>query len=143
MGIDVEQVEGGSSARIDGVEAVHGLCNVLAIWLSTTETALTAHIVTAQADYPDELLADARAILHERFRIEHCRTASRSNRAYGRSPDLLRRSPGDLRAYDGHSSRMLADRWEALPEAGQVHNLSRAGKPLLVRYDLEAPPRGR
>src|SRR5438874_13509864 len=23
-------------------------------------------------------------------------------------------------------------------EAGQVHNLSRAGKPLLVRYDLEA-----
>ena len=26
-------------------------------------------------------------------------------------------------------------------EAGQVHNLSRAGKPLLVRYDLEAAKR--
>src|SRR5215213_5788980 len=26
-------------------------------------------------------------------------------------------------------------------EAGQVHNLSRAGKPLLVRYDLEAAAR--
>ena len=25
-------------------------------------------------------------------------------------------------------------------EAGRVHNLSRAGKPLLVRYDLEAAP---
>ena len=26
-------------------------------------------------------------------------------------------------------------------DAGQVHNLSRAGKPLLVRYDLEAAKR--
>ncbi|HKC01973.1 MAG TPA: threonine synthase, partial [Sphingomicrobium sp.] len=26
-------------------------------------------------------------------------------------------------------------------EAGQVHNLSRAGKPLLVRYDLDAAKR--
>jgi cobalt-zinc-cadmium efflux system protein len=45
----------------------------LHVWpLSTTETALTAHIVTARADYPDALLASARSVLHHRFRIEHC-----------------------------------------------------------------------
>ena len=66
-GIDVDQVEV-ALAELDGVEAVHDLH----IWpLSTTETALTAHIVTAIADYPDELLARARAVLHS-FRIEHC-----------------------------------------------------------------------
>jgi cobalt-zinc-cadmium efflux system protein len=67
-GIDVDQVEA-ALAALDGVDAVHDLH----VWpLSTTETALTAHIVTARADYPDELLASARAILHDRFRIEHC-----------------------------------------------------------------------
>ena len=66
-GIDVDQVEL-ALGELDGVEAVHDLH----IWpLSTTETALTAHIVTPVADYPDELLARARAVLH-RFRIEHC-----------------------------------------------------------------------
>ena len=66
-GIDVDQVELALS-DLDGVEAVHDLH----IWpLSTTETALTAHIVTPVADYPDELLTQARAVLH-RFRIEHC-----------------------------------------------------------------------
>jgi len=66
-GIDVDQVEV-ALAELDGVEAVHDLH----IWpLSTTETALTAHIVTPSADYPDELLARARAVLHS-FRIEHC-----------------------------------------------------------------------
>jgi cobalt-zinc-cadmium efflux system protein len=66
-GIDADQVEL-ALAGLDGVEAVHDLH----IWpLSTTETALTAHIVTPVADYPDELLARARAVLH-RFRIEHC-----------------------------------------------------------------------
>ena len=66
-GIDVDQVEV-ALAGLDGVEAVHDLH----IWpLSTTETALTAHIVTAIADYPDDLLARARAVLHS-FRIEHC-----------------------------------------------------------------------
>ena len=55
--------------RLDGVDAVHDLH----IWpLSTTETALTAHIVTAQADYPDALLEDARKLLHDHFHIEHC-----------------------------------------------------------------------
>lgn len=66
-GIDVDHVESALS-ELEGVEAVHDLH----IWpLSTTETALTAHIVTPAADYPDELLARARAVLH-RFRIEHC-----------------------------------------------------------------------
>jgi cobalt-zinc-cadmium efflux system protein len=55
--------------RLDGVEAIHDLH----IWpLSTTETALTAHIVTQRADYPDALLESARAVLHKRFGIEHC-----------------------------------------------------------------------
>ena len=67
-GIDVDLVEA-ELARLEHVEAVHDLH----IWpLSTTETALTAHVVTARADYPDELLAAARTLLHERFRIEHC-----------------------------------------------------------------------
>ena len=67
-GIDVDQVEL-ALARLDGVEAIHDLH----IWpISTTETALTAHIVTAQADYPDALLESARRLLHDEFRIEHC-----------------------------------------------------------------------
>lgn len=67
-GIDVEEVEA-ALAELDGVDAVHDLH----VWpLSTTETALTAHIVTSRADYPDALLASARDVLHHRFRIEHC-----------------------------------------------------------------------
>ena len=67
-GIDVDQVEA-ELARLEHVDAVHDLH----IWpLSTTETALTAHIVTVRADYPDELLEAARTLLHQRFRIEHC-----------------------------------------------------------------------
>jgi cobalt-zinc-cadmium efflux system protein len=67
-GIELGEVEA-ELARLDGVEAVHDLH----VWpLSTTETALTAHIVTERADYPDALLASARAVLHQRFRIEHC-----------------------------------------------------------------------
>jgi cobalt-zinc-cadmium efflux system protein len=66
-GIDVEEVEA-ALANLESVEAVHDLH----VWpLSTTETALTAHIVTSQADYPDALLANARAMLHDRFQIEH------------------------------------------------------------------------
>ena len=66
--IDLDQVEG-ALANLDGVEAIHDLH----VWpLSTTETALTAHIVTARADYPDELLASAREVLHGTFHIEHC-----------------------------------------------------------------------
>src|SRR4029079_432272 len=66
--INVDEVEAALSS-LDGVEAVHDLH----VWpLSTTETALTAHIVTARADYPDALLANARAVLHDCFQIEHC-----------------------------------------------------------------------
>jgi len=66
--IDVDQVEA-ALAELDGVEAIHDLH----VWpLSTTETALTAHIVTRLAGEPDALLEAARAILHDRFHIEHC-----------------------------------------------------------------------
>ena len=67
-GIDVDEVEIALS-KLEDVDAVHDLH----VWpLSTTETALTAHIVTPRADYPDELLARARAVLHDQFHIEHC-----------------------------------------------------------------------
>ena len=67
-GIALDEVEAALSS-IEGVDAVHDLH----IWpLSTTETALTAHIVTGQADYPDALLEAARTLLHDRFHIEHC-----------------------------------------------------------------------
>ena len=67
-GIELDEVEA-ELAALDGVEAIHDLH----IWpLSTTETALTAHIVTQRADYPDALLESARAVLHDRFHIEHC-----------------------------------------------------------------------
>jgi cobalt-zinc-cadmium efflux system protein len=67
-GIDVDEVER-SLSEIHGVDAVHDLH----IWpLSTTETALTAHIVTDQAGYPDALLESAHQLLHDRFHIEHC-----------------------------------------------------------------------
>jgi cobalt-zinc-cadmium efflux system protein len=67
-GIDAEEVEFELS-RLEGVDAVHDLH----IWpLSTTETALTAHIVTTCADFPDGLLENARSVLHDRFHIEHC-----------------------------------------------------------------------
>jgi cobalt-zinc-cadmium efflux system protein len=66
-GIDADRVEA-ALGEVEGVDAIHDLH----IWpLSTTETALTAHIVTAQAGDPDDLLARARAVLQS-FRIEHC-----------------------------------------------------------------------
>jgi len=66
-GINVDQVEA-ALAALGGVEGVHHLH----VWpLSTTETALTAHLV-----YPDgaidALLQAARVELHDRFGIEHC-----------------------------------------------------------------------
>ena len=66
-GIELDQVREALGA-LAGVESVHDLH----VWpLSTTETALTAHLV-----YPggsiDELLQSARVTLHDRFGIEHC-----------------------------------------------------------------------
>lgn len=67
-GIDVDQVEA-ELAELDGVETVHDLH----IWpLSTTETALTAHLVAPDVASTDVLLEAARKMLHHRFRIEHC-----------------------------------------------------------------------
>jgi cobalt-zinc-cadmium efflux system protein len=66
-GIVVGDVEA-ALATLDGVESVHDLH----VWpLSTTETALTAHLIAPAAD-SDRLLGDARRLLHERFEIEHC-----------------------------------------------------------------------
>jgi cobalt-zinc-cadmium efflux system protein len=67
-GIEVDQVLG-ALAALPGVETVHDLH----VWpLSTTETALTAHLVAPEVESTDALLEDARAMLHDRFHIEHC-----------------------------------------------------------------------
>jgi cobalt-zinc-cadmium efflux system protein len=67
-GIEVEEVEG-ELAQLDGVETVHDLH----VWpLSTTETALTAHLVAPDVRSTDFLLEAARIMLHDRFGIEHC-----------------------------------------------------------------------
>ena len=64
--IDLDEVED-ALGRLDGVVAVHDLH----VWpLSTTETALTAHLVSPDGD-GDLLLRLARSMLHDRFRIEH------------------------------------------------------------------------
>ena len=67
-GIDVDLVEA-ELAQLEGVETVHDLH----VWpLSTTETALTAHLVAPDVESTDALLRDACRMLHDRFRIEHC-----------------------------------------------------------------------
>jgi cobalt-zinc-cadmium efflux system protein len=65
-GIELDEVET-ELASIGGVIAVHDLH----VWpLSTTETALTAHLVAPGAD-PDDLLRTARELLRTRFQIGH------------------------------------------------------------------------
>src|SRR6185503_3428843 len=56
-------------ASVPGVEAIHDLH----IWgMSTTESALTAHLVRPQADGDeDTLLAQVARELHDKFAIEH------------------------------------------------------------------------
>src|SRR4051794_12505423 len=67
-GIDVDEVEA-ALGELDGVETVHDLH----VWpLSTTETALTAHLVAPQVPSTDALLQLARRMLHDRFKIGHC-----------------------------------------------------------------------
>jgi len=67
-GIDADMVAA-ELAQLDGVETVHDLH----IWpLSTTETALTAHLVAPDVPSTDSLLRAARKMLHDRFAIEHC-----------------------------------------------------------------------
>jgi cobalt-zinc-cadmium efflux system protein len=68
QGIELEDVES-ELLRLDGIETVHDLH----IWpLSTTETALTAHLVAPAISSTDALLRTARHMLHHRFAIEHC-----------------------------------------------------------------------
>jgi len=53
---------------LPGVTAVHDLH----IWgLSTTETALTAHLIKPETEGDDELLEKARKDLHDRYKIRH------------------------------------------------------------------------
>ena len=67
-GIDIDVVEGELS-RLAGVETVHHLH----VWpLSTTENALTAHLVAPDVESTDDLLRDARKMLHDQFGIAHC-----------------------------------------------------------------------
>jgi cobalt-zinc-cadmium efflux system protein len=67
-GIEVDEVQF-ALGQLAGVETVHDLH----VWpLSTTETALTAHLVAPGLRSTDELLIKARTILHDRFGIEHC-----------------------------------------------------------------------
>jgi Co/Zn/Cd efflux system component len=67
-GIELDEVED-ALAALEGVDTVHDLH----IWpLSTTETALTAHLVAPNATSTDILLTAARHMLHDRFAIEHC-----------------------------------------------------------------------
>jgi cobalt-zinc-cadmium efflux system protein len=66
-GIDPSEVAAYLAAQ-PGVSEVHDLH----IWaMSTTETALTAHLVRAEAPVDDGLLARMRRELHDRFGIEH------------------------------------------------------------------------
>ncbi len=65
--VDLEQVRG-YLAGLPGVTAVHDLH----IWaLSTTETALTVHLVKPEAVVDDDWLDGIADELHERFGIEH------------------------------------------------------------------------
>jgi cobalt-zinc-cadmium efflux system protein len=67
-GIDLDEVEA-ELTQLEGVETVHDLH----VWpLSTTETALTAHLVAPNIESTDALLLTARRMLHDRFAIEHC-----------------------------------------------------------------------
>jgi cobalt-zinc-cadmium efflux system protein len=67
-GINVDEVEI-ALGEMEGVTAVHDLH----VWpLSTTETALTAHLVAPDVESTDALLKAAQRMLHDRFRIEHC-----------------------------------------------------------------------
>lgn len=66
-GIDVEAVRA-YLASLPGVTEVHDLH----IWgMSTTETALTAHLVVSDVETSDALIAQGRDGLHDRFEIAH------------------------------------------------------------------------
>src|SRR6059058_2442394 len=67
-GIELDHVHQ-ALGELPGVETVHDLH----VWpLSTTETALTAHLVAPGVESTDALLNAARTMLHDRFHIGHC-----------------------------------------------------------------------
>ncbi|MBV9528130.1 cation diffusion facilitator family transporter [Sphingomonas sp.] len=67
LGIEVDEVEA-ALVSMDGVIGIHDLH----VWpLSTSETALTAHLVLPDGSI-DELIASAQRLLHDRFHIGHC-----------------------------------------------------------------------
>jgi cobalt-zinc-cadmium efflux system protein len=66
-GIDPHEVEAYLAGQ-PGVAEVHDLH----IWaMSTTETALTVHLIRPETDPDDRLLDRLRRELHDRFGIEH------------------------------------------------------------------------
>ena len=66
-GISLTEVDRSLSA-IGGVVALHDLH----IWpISTTENALTVHLVVPGQDARRQVLAEARRLLHDRYRLEH------------------------------------------------------------------------
>lgn len=66
-GIDIDALET-TLRKMAGVTSVHDLH----VWpLSTTETALTAHLVFPDGPI-DSLIEEVRVLLHGRFGIEHC-----------------------------------------------------------------------
>jgi cobalt-zinc-cadmium efflux system protein len=66
-GVEPEAIEAGL-ASLPGVSEVHDLH----VWgASTSEISLTAHLVTPDGSDRDALLAEAEALLRERFRVAH------------------------------------------------------------------------
>ena len=66
-GIDLAKIQD-FLARRGGVSGVHDLH----VWaMSTSEPALTAHLVVREERSGDGILRDAQVVLHERFGIHH------------------------------------------------------------------------
>jgi len=66
-GVEPEAIEA-ALAALPGVQEVHDLH----VWgASTSEISLTAHLVAVDGTDHDRLLADAEAVLRERFRVAH------------------------------------------------------------------------
>ena len=87
-GIDAQAVRA-YLAGLSGVTAVHDLH----IWaLSTTETALTAHIVRPDAQVDDDWLHGITTELHARFGIAHATIQVES----GRGNSTCRLAPDDV-----------------------------------------------
>jgi cobalt-zinc-cadmium efflux system protein len=66
-GISLPEV-GSALKAIEGVDSLHDLH----IWpMSTTENALTAHLIVPRDDRRKQVLAEARRMLHDRFHLQH------------------------------------------------------------------------